>query len=62
MMNCKECARKRSWPNLRRYPGICLEGLGNTTKKTSLRLVDLRVGRSIYKARLAEKIINGLHT
>jgi hypothetical protein len=26
------CGRKRSWPNERSYPGICLEELRKTTK------------------------------
>jgi hypothetical protein len=26
-MNWKGCGRKQLWPNLRYYPGICLEGL-----------------------------------
>jgi hypothetical protein len=34
-MNWKGCGRKRSWPNLRYYPGICLEGLTKTTKNLS---------------------------
>jgi hypothetical protein len=34
--------RKRSWPKLRYYPGICLEGLRKTTK-TSVRIAGLRV-------------------
>jgi hypothetical protein len=32
MMNLKGYARKLSPPNLRSYPGICLEGLRKTTK------------------------------
>jgi hypothetical protein len=32
-MNWKGCGRKRSWPNLRYFPSICLEGL-RTTKNT----------------------------
>jgi hypothetical protein len=32
IMNWKYCRRKRSWPNLRYYPGICLEGLKRTTR------------------------------
>jgi hypothetical protein len=31
-MNWKECGRKRSWPNLRYYSNICLEGLRKTIK------------------------------
>jgi hypothetical protein len=34
MMNWKRCWR-RSWPNLRYYPGICLEGLRKTTNNLS---------------------------
>jgi hypothetical protein len=32
MVNWKGCGRKRSWPKLRYYPGICLEGPRKTTK------------------------------
>jgi hypothetical protein len=32
IMNWKGCGRKQSWPNLRYYPSICLEGLRKTTK------------------------------
>jgi hypothetical protein len=35
IMNPKGCGRKWSWPNLRYYPAICLEGLRKTTKKLS---------------------------
>jgi hypothetical protein len=31
-MNWKVCGRKRSWPNLKSYPGFCLYGLVKTTK------------------------------
>jgi hypothetical protein len=34
-MNWKGCGSKRSWHNLRYYPGICLKGLGKTTKHLS---------------------------
>jgi hypothetical protein len=34
-MNWKGCGRKRSWPNLRYYPGICLEGLRENTENLS---------------------------
>jgi hypothetical protein len=34
-MNWKGCGRKRSWYNLISYPGICLEGLRQTTKDLS---------------------------
>jgi hypothetical protein len=33
IIHFKECGKKRSWPNLRHYPGIWLEGLRKTTKK-----------------------------
>jgi hypothetical protein len=32
MMNWKGCGKKRSWPNLIYYPGICLEGLRKARK------------------------------
>jgi hypothetical protein len=35
-MDWKGFGRKRSWPNSRYYPGICLEGVRKTTK-TSIR-------------------------
>jgi hypothetical protein len=35
VMNWKECGRKRSWPNLRYYPNICLEDLRKSTKNLS---------------------------
>jgi hypothetical protein len=31
-MNWKECGRKQLWPNLRYYPGFCLERLRETIK------------------------------
>jgi hypothetical protein len=34
-MNWKVCGRKRSWPNIRYYPGNCLQGLRKTTKDLS---------------------------
>jgi hypothetical protein len=34
-MNWKGCGRKRSWLNLRYYPGICVEGLRKTMKNLS---------------------------
>jgi hypothetical protein len=34
-MNFKGCGRKLTWLNLRYHSGICLEGLKETTKKTS---------------------------
>jgi hypothetical protein len=35
MMSWKAIGRKKSWPNWRYYPGICLEGLSKTTKPIS---------------------------
>jgi hypothetical protein len=35
MMNWKGYGRKRSWPDWRYYPGICLERLRKTTKNLS---------------------------
>jgi hypothetical protein len=35
MNNWKGCGRKRSWPNLRYYHGICLEGVRKNTKTFS---------------------------
>jgi hypothetical protein len=37
-----EMVWKQSWPNLRHYHSIFLEGLGKTTK-TSVRIADLWV-------------------
>jgi hypothetical protein len=51
-MNWKGCGRKRSWPNLRYYPGICLEGLGKP-RKTSVMIAslrDLNLGPPEYEA------------
>jgi hypothetical protein len=41
-MNWKGCGRKKSWPNLRYYPGICLEGL-RKNKEISVSVADLWV-------------------
>jgi hypothetical protein len=35
MINWKRFGRKRSWPNLRHYPGTCPEGLRKTTRNLS---------------------------
>jgi hypothetical protein len=40
MMNWNGCEEKRSWPNLKHYPVIFLEGLRKTTK--TLSIADLR--------------------
>jgi hypothetical protein len=54
-MNWKGCGRKRSWPNLRYYPGICL-GLRKTTKNLSQDSRtpgrDLNPGPPKYEARV----------
>jgi hypothetical protein len=36
MLNWKGCGRKWSWPNLRCYPDIFLEGLRKSTKKLGI--------------------------
>jgi hypothetical protein len=55
-MNWKGCGRKWSWPNLRYYPGICLEGLGETTRNLSQDNRspggDLNPGPPEYEARV----------
>jgi hypothetical protein len=38
MTNWKERVRRRSWPSLRYYHGICVEGLRTTTKELQLGL------------------------
>jgi hypothetical protein len=52
-MNWKGCGRKRSWPNLRYYLGICL-GLRKTTKNLSQNSQalgkDFNSGSSEYEA------------
>jgi hypothetical protein len=35
--NRRQCGRKRSWPNLRYYPDICLEELRRTTRTLATR-------------------------
>lgn len=43
-MNLKRCGQKWSWPNIRYYPGICLDGLRKSTKtstKVSISAWDL---------------------
>jgi hypothetical protein len=41
IMNCKGFGKKRTWPNLRYYPGICLEGLRKPWK-TSVMITGLQ--------------------
>jgi hypothetical protein len=52
-MNGKGCGRKRSWPNIRYYPGIFLEGLRKTTKNLSQDIQalgrDLNLGPPEYE-------------
>jgi hypothetical protein len=45
MMNWKECERKRSWHNLRYYPGIFLDRLRKTAK--TLRQNSRSLGRDL---------------
>jgi hypothetical protein len=53
-MNWKGCGRKRLWPNLRSYPGICLEGLRKIHIERSQDVrsagVDLNLGPHEYEA------------
>lgn len=54
MMNWEKCRRKPSWPNIKCYPGICLEGLSKSTKdfnQDSWSMgQDLNTGPLTYKA------------
>jgi hypothetical protein len=52
MMNSKGRGRKRSWPNLRYYRGICLEGLRKTATCHDSRSPDqdLFLGPPKYEA------------
>jgi hypothetical protein len=47
MMNQKEYGRKKTWPNLRYYPSICLEWLRKTTKNRLL--ASLQAERKIWQ-------------
>jgi hypothetical protein len=53
-MNWKGYGRKWAWPNLRYYPGICLEGLRKATKNASQNNRsagrDLNPGPPVYEA------------
>jgi hypothetical protein len=54
MMQWKGFGRKRSWPNLRYYPEICLEGLRKPAEKSQdSRFLgrDLNPGPPEYEAR-----------
>jgi hypothetical protein len=42
-MNWKGCERKRYWPNLRHYLGICMEGLWKSAK-ILVRTVPTKIG------------------
>jgi hypothetical protein len=46
-MSWKGFGNKWSWPNLRYYPAICLEGLRKTSK-TSIRIAGLQAEVSIW--------------
>jgi hypothetical protein len=54
MMNWKGGGRKRSWPNFRYNPSICLEGLRKSTKRISQDsrspVRDLNPGYPAYEA------------
>jgi hypothetical protein len=43
MMNWKGCGRKQSWPNLRYYPNIFLEGLGKPTKNLRIAILQAEI-------------------
>jgi hypothetical protein len=49
-MNWKGYGRKQSWPNLRYYPSICLEGPRKTTKKPQSGQLVSRPGPPEYEA------------
>jgi hypothetical protein len=52
-MNCKGCGRKRSWPNLKYYPDIFLEGLNKTRiscQASRYAAQDLNRGPAEYEA------------
>lgn len=42
LVNNELTKKKSSWSNLRAHPDICFEKLGETTKKNSVRIRDLR--------------------
>jgi hypothetical protein len=56
IINWRGCGRKRSWPNLRAYSDICLEGLRKTTKCLSQNSLypcrDLNLGHPEYESRM----------
>jgi hypothetical protein len=52
----KGCGRKRSWTNLRYYPGICLEKLRKATKKISVLIAGLRAVEGLKKITLAKLV------
>jgi hypothetical protein len=60
-MNWKGSGGKLSWPNLRYYPGICLEELWKTTKTLIWQTLslgpDLKMGPPEYKAGVIRKNI-----
>jgi hypothetical protein len=54
MMNCKGFRRRQSWPDLRYFPGIYLDGLRKTTKNLSQDILspgrDLNPGLTEYES------------
>jgi hypothetical protein len=50
-MNLKGYGRKRSWPNLRYYPEIYLEGLRKTTKNSGYPVPGPRFETWIFRIR-----------
>jgi hypothetical protein len=57
--------RKRSWPNLKYYPGICLEGTRKTTKSLSQDSQspgpDLNPGPTEYEGVLTTRLRRSVH-
>jgi hypothetical protein len=53
-MNYKRYGRRQSWSKLRYYPGICVEGLRETTEKPQSEYLfpgrDLTLGAPEYEA------------
>jgi hypothetical protein len=62
MLNGEGFGRKWSWPILRYYPGIYLEGLRRTTKKPSISIAgrrggDLNPGPPEYEAGVNKRVV-----
>jgi hypothetical protein len=58
MMNGKGCGRKLSWPKIRYYPSICLDGLKKTMKKPQVRIDGLQVEICIATSEIRNKNAN----